>query len=240
MRAYPASLGRSQVDTLFMPESISVHICDDHALVRDGLRKVLEAEPDLTVTGLAGNAAEELAALQGDQPAVLLLDLVMPGLNGIDALPEIRRLAPETKVLVLSMQDEPAYVRRAFAAGASGYVLKDAASTELVSAIHEVIEGHQYLDPLLGARMATRDFVPAAGDALLSEREREVLHLLALGHTNQEVADQLFISVRTAETHRARVMQKLGLRTRAEIVRYALSSGELDTRREPEPEPRPA
>jgi two-component system, NarL family, response regulator NreC len=215
-----------------MRESISVHICDDHALVREGLRKVLEAEPDLVVTGEAATADDEIAALREGAPDVLLLDVVMPGRSGIEALPEIRKTAPATRVLALSMQDDPVYVRKAFGAGASGYVLKEAAPTELVQAIRVVAEGHNYLHPLLGARMATSDQGIRPADDLLSEREREVLHLLALGHTNQEIADLLFISVRTAETHRARMMQKLGLRTRAEIVRYALTSGQLDADRD--------
>jgi two-component system, NarL family, response regulator NreC len=214
-----------------MGQPIKVHICDDHTLVRDGLRRVLEAQPDLAVTGEAGTAEEELAALRREPPDVLVLDVVMPGGGGIDALPAIAQIAPGTKILMLSMQDDPIYVRRAFSAGASGYLLKDAASTELVQAIREVAVGHRYLHPLLGARLATTSMPVAAADDPLSEREREVLRLLALGHTNQEIANQLFISVRTAETHRARMMQKLGLQTRAEIVRYALGAGELDPTR---------
>jgi two-component system, NarL family, response regulator NreC len=212
--------------------AIRVHICDDHALVREGLRRLLEAEPDLEVTAEAASAEQELAALRADPPDVLLLDVVMPGRSGIDALPEIRSEAPATKVLVLSMQDDPVYVRKAFNGGASGYVLKEAAGTELVQAIHDVAGGHSYLHPVLGARLATAETFGAAEEDMLSEREREVLHLLALGHTNQEIAKLLFISVRTAETHRARMMQKLGLRTRAEIVRYALETGELGADRD--------
>jgi DNA-binding NarL/FixJ family response regulator len=138
--------------------------------------------------------------------------------------------APDVKVLMLSMQDDPRYVREAFAAGASGYVLKEAADTELVKAVREVANGGRYVDPALGARIAAADAEAArAADAdPLSDREREVLRLLALGHTNQEIASTLFISVRTAETHRAHIMQKLRLTTRAELVRHAMQQGLLE------------
>ena len=176
------------------------------------------------------NADEAIERSRADGPDVLLLDVVMPGRSGIDALPDILGAAPATKVLMLSMQDDPAYVRRAFAAGASGYVLKDAADTELVEAIHDVAGGRRYRPPA-PRRSSRRSRATAETGRLrdpLSEREHEVLRLLALGHTNQEIAKQLFLSIRTAETHRARIVQKLGLKTRAEIVRYAFSSGELE------------
>ena len=210
-------------------------ICDDHALLRSGLRRLLEAEDDFEVVAEAANAAEAIELVAATRPDVLLLDVVMPGRNGIEALPDIRAAAPETKVLVLSMQDDPAYVRRAFAAGASGYMLKEAADAELVQALHEVAAGRHYVHPLLGARLAAAETETGgrAGADPLSEREQEVLRLLALGHTNQEIATMLFISVRTAETHRAHLMRKLGLSTRAEIVRYALATGRL----EPQPVP---
>jgi len=161
---------------------------------------------------------------------VVLLDVVMPGRSGIEVLPEILAASQETQVLVLSMQDDPAYVREAFAAGANGYLLKEAADAELVQAIHDVAGGRRYVHPLLGARLAAAETAAAAKAQAdpLSEREHEVLRLLALGHTNQEIAKLLFISIRTAETHRARIMQKLGLRSRAEIVRYALAGGALE------------
>ena len=215
--------------------SIRVLVCDDHALVRSGLHKLLECEPDLEVVGEAANADEAIERSRADRPDVLLLDVVMPGRNGIDALPDILGTAPATKVLMLSMQNDPAYVRQAFAAGASGYVLKDAADTELVEAIHTVAGGRRYLHPLLGARLAAADARSETQTVRdpLSEREHQVLRLLALGHTNQEIAEQLFLSVRTAETHRARIVQKLGLKTRAEIVRYALNSGELKIEQQP-------
>ena len=217
-----------------MAGCIRVLLCDDHALVRSGLHKLLEGEPDLEVVGEAANAGEALERARTDRPDVLLLDVVMPGRSGIDALPGILAAAPATKVLMLSMQDDPAYVRQAFAAGASGYVLKDAADTELVEAIHTVADGRRYVHPLLGARLATTQAPvenETARDAL-SEREHEVLQLLALGHTNQEIARMLFVSVRTAETHRARISHKLGVKTRAELVQYALNSGELELKQQ--------
>jgi two-component system response regulator NreC len=218
-----------------MNDSITVQICDDHALVRAGLRKLLEAETDLSVVGEAANAEEVVGEVRLRRPDVLLLDIVMPGRSGIDVLPEVVFAAPATKVLVLSMQDDPAYVRQAFAAGAIGYLLKEAADTELVHAIREVAVGRRYVHPLLGARLAAAEAAAneQARSDPLSDREHEVLRLLALGHTNQEIAKLLFISVRTAETHRARIMQKLGLRTRAEIVHYALKVGELEPERSP-------
>ena len=154
----------------------------------------------------------------------------MPGRTGIEALPDLLVAAPEAKVLVLSMQDDPSYVREAFVAGAHGYVLKEAADVEVVQAVREVAGGGLYVHPALGAKLATAEVDAAARAAAdpLSEREREVLRLLALGHTNQEIAKLLFISVRTAETHRGHIMQKLGLGSRAELVRYALAQGLLD------------
>ncbi len=211
------------------PVAIRVLIVDDHAVVRTGLRLLLEREENLEVVGEAGNADEGVRAARLEKPDVTLLDVVMPGRSGIEACAEIVR-ASKGKVLVLSMQDDPTYVRAAFAAGASGYMLKEAADTELVQAVREVASGGRYVHPTLGARLAQAEVEAArrAANDPLSEREREVLRLLALGHTNQEIAKSLFISVRTAETHRAHIMQKLGLGTRAELVRYALANGLLD------------
>jgi two-component system response regulator NreC len=154
----------------------------------------------------------------------------MPGQSGLEAIPTLLDEHPETKVLVLSMQDDPHYVREAFAAGASGYVLKEAADNEVVQAVREVAAGGRYVHPELGARLvaAETEQLRRAEEDPLSEREGEVLRLLALGHTNQEIAKQLYISVRTAETHRAHIMQKLRLSTRAELVRYALEHGLLE------------
>jgi two-component system response regulator NreC len=209
---------------------IRVVLVDDHAVVRSGLRLLLEAEDDIEVVGEAGDSREAVFEVREHKPDVVLTDVVMPGQSGIEATPSIIKESPETKVLVLSMQDDPNYVREAFAAGASGYVLKEAADSELVAAVREVASGGSYVNPELGARMVAFEVkARAAAEAdPLTEREREVLRLLALGHTNQEIAKLIYVSVRTAETHRAHIMQKLGLNTRAELVRYALAHGLLE------------
>jgi two-component system response regulator NreC len=209
---------------------IKVVLVDDHAVVRSGLRLLLDAHDDIEVVGEAGNAKDAIFRARALKPDVMLLDVVMPGESGIEVLPELLKESPDTKVLVLSMQDDPSYVREAFASGASGYVLKEAADEEVVSAVREIAGGGRYVHPTLGARLVAAEAeARAAAEAdPLSEREREVLRLLALGHTNQEIAKMLYISVRTAETHRAHIMQKLGLSTRAELVHYALVQGLLE------------
>ena len=214
-----------------MIETIRVLIVDDHAVVRSGLRRVLEDADGFEVVGEAGDMRTAVFEARAHTPDVILMDVVMPGASGIEATPAVLKEAPGAKVVVLSMQDDPRYVREAFAAGASGYVLKEAADKELVQAIREVADGGRYVHPALGARMITAEAEERrrAEEDPLSEREREVLRLLALGHTNQEIAKQLFISVRTAETHRAHIMQKLHLASRADLVRYALAEGLLDT-----------
>jgi two-component system response regulator NreC len=210
--------------------TVHVLIVDDHAVVRSGLRHVIDREPDLETVGEAGSADEAIRAAHELQPDIVVMDVVMPGASGLAATPDVLLAAPDAKVLVLSMQDDPRYVREAFGAGASGYVLKEAADTEVVEAIREVASGGRYVHPALGARLASAevDALRKAEADPLSDREREVLRLLALGHTNQEIAKMLFISVRTAETHRAHIMQKLRISTRAELVRYALAEGMLD------------
>jgi two-component system response regulator NreC len=210
--------------------SIRTVIVDDHAVVRSGLRLVLEAEDDIEVVAEAADARQAVFEARAQKPDVILLDVVMPGRSGIEAIPDLLKEAPETKVLVLSMQDDPAYVRQAFGAGASGYVLKEAVDAEVVAAVREVAGGRRYVHPALGARLVAAEAEErerAEGDPL-SEREQEILRLLALGHTNQEIASELYLSVRTVETHRAHIMQKLRISTRAELVRYALERGMLD------------
>jgi two-component system response regulator NreC len=205
-------------------------VVDDHAVVRSGIRLLLDREDDIEVVGEAGNAKDAVFRARALKPDVILLDVVMPGQSGIEVLPSLLKEAPNARVLVLSMQDDPSYVREAFAAGASGYVLKEAADEEVVAAVRAIADGRSYVHPALGARLVAAEAQErAAAEAdPLSDREREVLRLLALGHTNQEIAKMLYISVRTAETHRAHIMQKLRLETRAELVRYALSHGLLE------------
>jgi len=209
--------------------SIRVVIVDDHAILRAGLRRVLEAEPDIEVVGEAPSADRAVFEAISGQPDVVLMDVMMPGKTGIEGMPAVLQAVPTAKVLVLSMQDDPRYVREAFAAGAAGYVLKEAADSEVVGAVRAVAAGERYVHPALGARLiaAEAEEQRRAEQDPLSEREREVLRLLALGHTNQEIAQTLYISVRTAETHRAHIMQKLRLTSRAELVRYALAEGML-------------
>ena len=214
--------------------SIRVLIVDDHAVVRSGLRRVLEAEDDIEVVGEAGDMRGAIFEARAQKPDVVLMDVVMPGPTGIEATPAVLKEAPEARVLVLSMQDDPRYVREAFSVGASGYVLKEAADAEVVDAVREVSGGGRYVHPALGARLvaAEAEERARADDDPLSDREREVLRLLALGHTNQEIAEMLYLSVRTVETHRAHIMQKLRLSTRAELVRYAIDQGFLEEARE--------
>ena len=210
--------------------SIRVLVVDDHAVVRAGLRRVLDAESDIETVGEAANADRAVFEAIEHKPDVVLMDVMMPGKSGIEGMPALLQAVPDAKVLILSMQDDPRYVQEAFDAGASGYVLKEAADTEVVAAVRSVAGGERYVHPALGARLveaAAAERKRAEVDPL-SEREREVLRLLALGHTNQEIAKMLYISVRTAETHRAHIMQKLGLSSRAELVRYALSEGLLE------------
>ncbi len=209
---------------------IRVLIVDDHAVVRSGLRRLLDAEADIETVGEASNADRAVFEALDGKPDVVLMDLVMPEKGGIEGMPAVLQAVPETKVLVLSMQDDPRYVRAAFEAGASGYVVKEAADIEVVAAIRAVASGERYVHPALGAKLIAADAEDRrrAAEDPLSEREREVLRLLALGHTNQEIAKQLYISVRTAETHRAHIMQKLSLSNRAELVRHALSEGLLE------------
>jgi two-component system, NarL family, response regulator NreC len=210
---------------------IRVLLVDDHAILRAGLRKVLDAEDDIEVVAEAESADRALFEALETKPDVAVVDVVMPGKSGIEAAPDLVQAVPAMKILVLSMQDDPRYVRAAFEAGASGYVLKEAADTEVVGAIRTVAGGERYVHPALGARLVAAEVEErrrAEADPL-SDREREVLRLLALGHTNQEIAKLRYISVRTAETHRAHIMQKLQLASRAELVRYALDNGLVES-----------
>ncbi len=194
-------------------------IADDHSLLRRGLRQLLEDE-GVEVVAEAGDVDTARRYVRGHRPDVLVLDLNMPGSPSLEAIPWIRRESPETQIVVLTMQNEPAYARRALSAGALGYVLKESADAELVEAVHAAVAGESYLNPRLGAKVASEP-PPGPPDGL-SEREVEVLKMIAFGHTNAQIAEKLYLSVRTVETPRAHIQQKLRLSDRAELVRYAL------------------
>lgn len=202
---------------------IGVLIVDDHELVRAGMRSRLEREVDISVLGEATTAEDALATTCALHPDVVLLDLLLPRKSGYDLIPELVRHASTSRVLVVSSQAAPSWVRRALSAGAAGYLPKRASDRELVAAIRRIAAGDGYVDPAVGAQLVIDAATPAL--APLSERERDVLHLLALGHMNQEIAARLFISVRTVDTHRAHIMLKLSLETRAELVMFALANG---------------
>jgi len=189
--------------------------------MRSGLRLLLEAEDDMDVVAEAGDVDETVRKLKAYKPEVLLLDLHMPGGPSLGRIPEMREVAPHTKIVILTMQNSPGFVREALRAGALGYVTKEAADAELVEAVRLAANGEPYLQPAMGARLAREPEAVGAPDGL-TDREVEVLRLIALGHTNAEIASQLFLSVRTVESHRGHIQQKLRLQTRAELVRYAL------------------
>jgi two-component system response regulator NreC len=206
-------------------QPIRLVIADDHAVVRAGLRLVLDAEPDLEVVAEAGEVDTARRLVHAHRPDVLVLDLNMPGLPSLPAIPE---LAQHTAVVVLTMQNDPAFARQALQEGARGYVLKEAADAELVGAVRAAAGGRTYLNPELGARLAAAPLEPAGPPDDLTDREVEILKLIALGHTNAEIAKQLYLSVRTIESHRAHIQQKTRRATRAELVRYALDHALID------------
>jgi DNA-binding NarL/FixJ family response regulator len=202
---------------------IGVLLVDDHAMFRSSLRLRLEQEEGIAPVGEAESAEHAITRARLLKPDVVSIDLLLPRKTGYQAIPEILRASPASRILVVSSQTGPTPVRQAISAGAHGYVPKRATDTEVIEAIRRVAAGERYVDPDLGAQLVVADVVPALGP--LSDRERDVLHLLALGHTNQEIGKQLFISVRTVDTHRAHIMRKLRLATRAELVLFALSNG---------------
>ena len=202
---------------------IRVLVADDHAVLRRGVGALLEREGDMSAVGEAATADQGVIKARALQPDVILLDVVMPRKSGFDALPELREVAPAARVIMLSMQTNPSAIRQALNSGAAGYVSKHASDTDLLDAIRRVNAGSRYVDPGLGGDLVVSD--AATLTQPISERERDVLFLLALGYTNQQIAAMLFISPRTVDTHRAHIMQKLGLETRAELVLYALANG---------------
>jgi two-component system response regulator NreC len=206
---------------------VTIVLADDHAVIRSALRMLLEAEPEFEVVAEAGDSPSAIRYVRGHKPTVLILDLNMPGPSSLESIPAIKEASPDTQIVVLTMQAETAFARQALQAGVVGYVLKEAADDELVKAVRSAAAGQTYLQPALGARLAAEPERGAQDD--LSEREIEVLRRIALGYTNAEIADQLFLSIRTVESHRAHIQQKLGLTTRSELVRYALDNDLVDT-----------
>jgi two-component system response regulator NreC len=209
--------------------TIRLLLADDHAVVRSGLRMLLDAEDDLEVVAEAGDMEAVKRYVRGHKPDVLVLDLNMPGEPSLPAIPGLREELPDTQIVVLTMQKDPAFAREALRSGAVGYVLKEAADDELVQAVRLAADGKTYLNPQLGARVAAAPPESTGPPDDLTDREVDVLRLIALGHTNAEIGKQLYLSVRTVESHRAHIQQKLRRTSRAELVRYALDHGLVDT-----------
>jgi two-component system response regulator NreC len=212
---------------------IRVLLADDHAVLRAGLKLLLSAQPDIEVVGEAADGGEAMAKARALRPDVVLMDVTMPGIGGLEATGRIKDENPGIKVLVLTMHDDPSYLRQLLKAGASGYVVKKSADADLLSAIRAAHRGEVFLDSSLAGGLVDEVIRPAGPrrprDAYetLSDREREVLKWVARGHTNQEIAEKLFLSVKTIETYRARLVEKLGLRGRAALVRFAMERGLL-------------
>ena len=216
-----------------MPPKIRILIADDHAVVRSGLRLLINSQKDMEVVGEAKDGREVLPAVKATRPDIALVDLSMPGGGGMQAIAQLRREEPMVRVVALTMHDDPDYLRSVLSAGGFGFVVKRSADSDLISAIRAASRGERFVDPSIGESLVQeilRESAPGAGESgeiRLSPREREVLGLLARGHTNAEIAEKITVSVKTVETYRARLSQKLGLHTRAELVRYAMSRGIL-------------
>jgi len=204
------------------PDGLTIVLADDHVVVRSALRMLLESEPGFSVVAEAGTADDAVRYVRGHRPDVLILDLNMPGTPSLEAMPLLAEASPETNVVILTMRNEPAFARKALGAGVRGYVLKEAADAELVQAVKSAAAGDTYLQPALGARLAAESH--GTGDRL-TEREGEILELIALGNTNAEIAERLFLSIRTVESHRSQIQRKLKLSGRSQLVRYALDEG---------------
>ena len=206
----------------------TIVLADDHAIVRSALRALLEAEAGFSIVAEAGDVDEALRKVLAYKPSAIVLDLGMPGGSTLAAIPQMRQTSPHTAIVVLTMEDEPRFAREALQAGALGFVLKDSADTELVDAVHAALAGRRYLNPQLGGEIAAMPAMAGGPPDNLTEREVEVLRLVALGHTNGEISERLFLSVRTIESHRAHIHRKAGRSTRAELVAYAHELGLLD------------
>jgi DNA-binding NarL/FixJ family response regulator len=211
--------------------SVTLLLVDDHPIIRQGLRHLLESESEFKVVGEAGDGVEALLLIERLKPNILVVDMMMPGLNGLEVLRQIKKISPMTRAIVLSMQSADAYVVEALKSGASGYVLKETGPSELVNAVHEVVQGNQYLSAKLAERLLTSSgsIANAASDAsaTLTFRELEVLQMVAEGRTSLEIGDKLTISPRTVEVHRSHLMKKLGLQSQADLIRFAIKRGIL-------------
>ncbi len=216
------------------PQKIRVLLADDHTILRAGLRMMLDAQPDIEVVGEASDGRQALAEAQRLQPHVVLMDITMPEMNGIEATRQVKRALDSTRVLILTMHENEEYLFQVLRAGASGYILKEAAGTELISAIRIVFSGRFYMSPSAQSMMVgdylqrVRSGEERDSYSALTEREREILKLVAEGHTNNQIAERLFISPKTVDTHRTHIMDKLNLHSRAELVKYAMRRGLLE------------
>lgn len=210
-------------------KQITVVLADDHNVIRTGLRAMLEAEDGLRVIGEASDAPGARKLVRDRRPDVLVLDLQMPGAEPATDVPELREEVPGTAIVVLTMQSDPRRARELLRAGASGYVLKQAAERQLTAAIRAAAEGGSYIDPELGGQVAQLGADPLEA---LGERDLELLRLLALGHTNREIGEKLFLSVRAVEVNRAKLLEKLGLESRPDLVRFAIANGVIDADRD--------
>jgi two-component system, NarL family, response regulator NreC len=213
-------------DSTSGPGNIRIVLADDHVVIRSGLRILLDREAGFQVVAEVGSSAEAERYVTTHHPDVVVLDLNMPDESGLDLIPRLRRAAPETQIVVLTMQRELAFARQALQSGALGYVVKDAADTELIDAVRAAATGKPYLNPQLGAKLAAMPPGGLPGD--LTARELEILRLIALGHTNPEIASMLFLSIRTIEAHRSHIQQKLRVSARADLVRFALEHRLID------------
>jgi two-component system response regulator NreC len=216
------------------PTTIHILLADDHTILRAGLKMMLNAQPDMEVVGEAQDGRHAMLEAQRLHPDIILMDITMPDINGIEATRQIKKQLPDVKILILTMHENDEYLYQALRAGASGYMLKEAADTDLISALHVVQSGHFYLSPAAQSVMVG-DYLQRlhAGEekdsySSLTEREREILKLVAEGYTNNQIAERLVISPKTVDTHRTHIMDKLNLHSRAELVKYAMRRGLLE------------
>ncbi|HEV3379325.1 MAG TPA: response regulator transcription factor [Thermoleophilaceae bacterium] len=207
---------------------LTVVLADDHVVVRNGLRLLLDSEPGIEVVAEAGDVPGAVEAVERHRPDVLVLDLLMPGEAGLGAIPRLHEVSPETRVVVLTAQQDPSFAGEAMRLGAAGYVPKEAAGKQLLRAISMAAEGSTYLEPRLGARLAADVAAAKRSAPELTEREVEVLRLIARGHTNREMAERLYLSIRTVESHRARIQRKLGRSSRSDLVDYVIERGLIE------------